>query len=609
MQTVRYPDLNNEQMLGLDIETKDPNLLKKGPGVYRKDGYILGVSIAALNGFSEYYNLGHYDCSPSERAKNLAYLKDVLAGKAKKIGQFIMYDIDWLENGECKTPVNGDLVSIDFAEALLDETQQEYNLDFMGKKYLGISKEKTEIDLFCEQNNFKGDSRQWLWKMPYSLVRKYAQQDASLPLRIFEKQRPMLEEQNLMELLEIENRLIRPLLLMRKTGVLIDQEVRDRNGLILQNSIEEEEQALFAKYGPFNVNSSMQMAKLFKAEGLTIPTTEKGSPSINAFFFKRYESENELVRKIFNLKKDKTVLNNFIAGSHVEFVTDDGLIHPQFFNLKNDSLGALKGTRSGRLSGANPNMQQQTAPSRDKRRGTMCREDFIPFPDCWWGKIDYEQIEYRFMAHFAVGPGSEELRAAYNTNPKIDYHQFIVDLTGLPRAMAKNLNFGIAFGMGASHMAEYFGWDIEYAREILNIYHTRAPYVRSTMALVERRARQRGYIKTFLQRRSRLVDPKKAYTMYCRLVQGSAADLMKMAMVKAYDAGIFDILPPHLTVHDELDVSVPKTLVGVEAFRELHRIMETALILRVPILADPEIGDNWATVKSFNWDDLKKGLK
>lgn len=603
---IKYPNLSREKILAVDIETKDPNLTTMGPGVYRKDGHILGVSIATRDGFSEYYNLGHYDCYPEERDRNVAYLREVLGTNARKVGQSLMYDVDWLENGEYGIKVNGPLASIDFAEALLDETQLEYNMDFMGHKYLGRGKEKTEIDRFCEENSLNGDARKWLWKMPYSLVRKYAREDAKLPLEILDKQEPMLAEQELTDLFEIENRLMRPLLLMRKTGVPIDTDARDRNGLKLQSRIEAEEQALFAKYGPFNSNSSAQLARLFEREGLPIPTTSKGSPSINAFFFKRYENENELVRRIYNLKKDKTTLNNFIAGSHVDFVTADGLIHAQFFNLKNDSLGALKGTRSGRLSGANPNLQQQTSPSRDKVRGTMCREDFIPFPGHLWGKIDYKQIEYRFMAHFAVGPGSDELRAAYNANPEIDYHQFIVDLTGLSRALAKNLNFGIAFGMGAPHMAEYFGWDLNYAREILDVYHERAPYVRSTMKLVERRARQRGYIKTFLKRRSRLVDPDKAYVMYCRLVQGSAADLMKTAMVQAYDDGIFDILPPHMTVHDELDVSVPETVVGVDAFRELHHIMESALELRVPILADPEIGTNWATVDHFDWDTIRR---
>ncbi len=126
------------------------------------------------------------------------------------------------------------------------------------------------------------------------------------------------------------------------------------------------------------------------------------------------------------------------------------------------------------------------------------------------------------------------------------------------------------------------------------------------MQAVERVARRRGYIKTFLKRQSHLKDPRKAYTMYCRLVQGSAADLMKKAMLEIWRAGIFDVLKPHITVHDELDVSVPKTIAGIEAFAEMHRIMETCIEIKVPIKAEAEIGTTWADVKEFDYDEKRK---
>ena len=613
----RYPDLSTAKLIAVDIETYDPNLLDLGPGVYRNDGKILGVSISDGLGFSEYYNLGHYDCSKEERERNLKYLRDTLGNNVPKLGQAIMYDLDWLENGEYKIKINGDLNSIEIAEALLDETQLEYNLDFMGKKYLGIGKAKTVIDKFCEQHDLKGDARKWLWKMPYELVREYAIGDVDLPMAIFGMQRPMLEEEELMDLFRLECDLVRTLVLFRKTGTLIDTDKRDRNGLKIQNMIEEKEQKLFSLFGEFNYNSSLQLSKIFDKQGITYPYTEPkiknngeytkgGSPAINAYFFKRYSEEIPLVKELFELRQARHHLDTFIMGSHVRFVGPDGLMHPQFFNLRNDNLGALKGTRSGRLSGANPNLQQQPSKGVDEFWGQICREDFIPFPDCWWGKIDYSQIEYRFMAHFAVGEGAETLRAAYNNNPKQDYHQFIMDLTGLKRRYAKNLNFGVAYGMGADHMADLFGWDVAYAHEIINIYHERAPYIRSTISLVEQVARRRGFIKTFLKRRSHLVDPKKAYTMYCRLVQGSAADLMKKAMVECDKAGIFNVLYPHATVHDELDVSIPKTKVGVDAFKEMQNIMEGCITLKVPIKAEAEIGKTWADIDEFEWDDLYK---
>ncbi len=630
---MRYPDLSGAKLIALDTETYDPHLQDLGPGQYRKDGSrLLGVSLSDGQGFSEYYNLGHYDCDKEERTNNVRYLRDVLGSDTPKLGQNIIYDIDWLENGEYKIKVNGPLASIETAEALLDETQLEYNLDFMSRKYLGHGKTKLKVQRFCDENRLKGDFRRWLWKMPYDMVREYAIGDADDPHKIFAVQRPMLVEQDMLDLFNLECELMRCLVLLRKTGVPIDQDKRDRNGLRVQNIIETREQALFERYGEFNYMSTQQLAAVFDREGIRYPYNvmyenpngkvveleavylddldkdriRRANPTIAAAFFKRFEKELPFVKYVHRLRLAKHHLNTFIMGSHVRFVGEDGLMHPQFFNMRNDTLGALKGTRSGRLSGANPNLQQQPAKGVDEYWGQICREDFVPFPDCWWGKIDYSQIEYRFMAHFARGPGSEELRAAYNSNPDQDYHQFIMDLTGLKRRYAKNLNFGVAFGMGAKHMAELFGWSIEYAYEILNVYHARAPYIKATISDVESVAKRRGYIKTFLKRRSHLTNPSKAYTMYCRLVQGSAADLMKKSMVECFHAGVFDALPPHVTVHDELGVSVPKTKAGLDAFREMQHIMETCLKLRVPIKAEAELGRSWADVEEFDWTEKYK---
>jgi DNA polymerase I-like protein with 3'-5' exonuclease and polymerase domains len=634
---MNYPDLTRAKKLAFDIETYDPNLTELGPGVYRGDGRILGVSLSDGEGFKEYYNFGHYDCSREEQMHDVAYVREQLGSPhSLKIGQNILYDIDWLENGEHKIAVAGQLASTDIAEALLDENQGKYNLDFLGKKYLGRGKAKSGPERFCEEHKFAGDFRKWLWKMPYDLVREYAVDDAEIPVKVHDIQAPMLEAQELSDLYKMECDLIRCLLLFRKTGVYIDQDRRDRNGLMVQNRIELLQQALFGRYGEFNCNSTLQLAKVYDEERVRYPYSvlykgasepEKGvyrtpeelsadssvvrfSPNIDDHFFTRFKDKDgpdgfkvdapEVVKKTFMLRQCKSHLDKFILGSHVRFVGPDGKIHCSFYNMRNDEYG----TRSGRLSSANPNLQQQPSKGVDEYWGQICREDFVPYPDCWWGKCDYSQIEYRFLAHFALGPGSDELRAAYRAG-KTDYHQYIMDLTGLKRRYAKNLNFGVAFGMGARHMAELFGWELDYCYEVLHIYHSRAPYVKSTIDAVSAVAKRRGYIKTFLKRRSHLIDKNKAYIMFCRLLQGSAADLMKAAMLQCYNDGVFDVLYPHVTVHDEIDVSVPKTKVGVEAFREMQRTMETCIKIAVPIVAEPEIGDNWADVKEFDWKELE----
>jgi DNA polymerase I-like protein with 3'-5' exonuclease and polymerase domains len=580
-------------MLVVDIETKDPNLEKLGPGNLRGDGHILGVGIGAGD-FFEYYNLGHYNCLPEEREKNRAYLKEQLSAPIPKLGARFQYDAGWLDS-DGLTPA-GDWHDVQVAEALLDENQGTYNLDFLGQKYLNRGKAKSKIDDFCAQNNLKGDPRKWLWKMPHQLVRDYVLEDLHLPMEIFHAyQKDELVDQNLWDLYRLECDLLKCLQHFRKTGTLIDTNIRDRNAFRLQCEMEESQVILREKYGfDGNVKSPTQVADLLQENGYTLATTDKGNPSVSDDYLKGMEDEHELHRLIRRVRKSHTALNNFLLGSLVNHLGPDGLLHCEFYSTRNDKYG----TRSGRFSSATPNLQQIPAIGVDEFFGTMSREPFVPFEGCLWGKIDWSQIEYRFTAHFASGPGSEELVRRYNENPDQDYHQFIMDLTGLKRRFAKNLNFGVAYGMGAKKMARFFGWPLDYCYDILNTYHAKAPYVKHTSQMVERVALRRGYIKTFLNRRSRLVDRSKAYTMFCRLIQGSAADLMKKAMLDAYQGGIFDALYPHITVHDELDVSVPRTREGFEAFRELHHIMENCITIKVPIRADPSLSENWAAAEA-----------
>jgi DNA polymerase I-like protein with 3'-5' exonuclease and polymerase domains len=620
----RRPDLSGGPV-AFDIETYDPKLDEFGPGVYRKDGKVLGVSLSDGKGFKEYYNLGHYDCGSQERQANLAYLRsrEGLGSTNLKVGQRLMYDLDWLENGEHLLKVNGPLASVEIAEAMLDERQRAYNLEFMGKKYFGKGKVRSKPEQFCEQNGLRGDFRKWLHKMPYEVVRDYGAGDADLPIHILGKQMSMLVEQEMGDLFELECELVRCLLLMRKTGTRIDQDKRDRNALKVQNMIEEMEHQLRKEHGDINVRSTQQLAELFGKMGLEIPKTEPkiskkdgkfhggGNDSINNWFFKRYEDTVPLVKLVHRLRQAHHHLNDFLLGTYVDFLAPDGLIHCSFYNMLTDDYG----TKSGRFSSANPNLQQQPSLSKDEFWGKICREVFVPFEadersprGYWWGKVDYSQIEYRFMAHFARGRGSDELRAAYNNNPRTDYHQFVQDLTGLTRKPAKNLNFGVSFGMGIKRMANEFGWTVEHAAELRAILFSKAPYIEDTIEAIERVVKARGYIRTFLNRRAHLTDPSKAYTFYNRLVQGSAADLMKKAMLECYRAGLFYILKPHLTVHDEIDVSVPKTREGVQAFREMQHTMETCLTIKVPILAEATYGANWADAEKREvvWKDMER---
>jgi DNA polymerase-1 len=215
-----------------------------------------------------------------------------------------------------------------------------------------------------------------------------------------------------------------------------------------------------------------------------------------------------------------------------------------------------------------------------------------------------------------MGPGAKEAREKWVQNPTMDYHQYVVDLSGLAeeygeedgRKYAKNLNFGILFGMMILTMMELFGWVKEKAERILEMYHEALPFVRTTMLKVSQVVSSRGYIKTLAGRRARLKDPERkgrdglhpdAYKFLNRYTQGSGADLMKKAMVDADERGVFDVLEPLITVHDELVCSVPKTAEALGAIVKLRHCMEHAYELSVPVIAEPELGIDWAHVKEL----------
>jgi len=320
-----------------------------------------------------------------------------------------------------------------------------------------------------------------------------------------------------------------------------------------------------------------------------------------------------------------TFLESYILDSHV-----NGKVYGQFHLLRGDSGG----TRSGRLSSSTPNLQN--LPSRDEELAPMVRGIFVPDDGHrQWVKIDYSQIEYRFMIHYAIGKGAEEARTAFNTNPDIDYHEMTLDLVApvagwdistkelrkKHRKPIKNINFGLIYGMGVEKLSKDLGLSIKEGKELFQAYHIGVPFAKPTMDQAMNEASTAGVVTTILGRKSRfdLYEPAKwgnggialpyekaimaygnirrAYTHKAlnRRLQGSAADLMKKAMWKCWKEGIFDrIGVPRLTVHDELDFSDPG---GVDdGFQEMKRILESAITLKVPVRADMEVGPDWGHV-------------
>lgn len=608
---MQYPNLNNSKIISFDIETYDPELGEKGSGVYRKDGCILGISISDGE-FNEYYNLGHKNCTQNIE-KNIKYIKDVLSNNVPKIGANLLYDIDWLEN-EYNFKIKGELNDVQIAEPLLCEFRDSFSLDSLGETYLNEHKKSDELIITLRNKGVKTDNpRAFMYLLDYNEVRDYAIQDSKLPIKIFEQQKESLIKQDLFNLYRMEMDLFPLLLHMRKIGVRIDMELVKQKINYLNNEIYTAEKTLVKEYGNINVKSSSQISKVFDelnipysrhnpTENMLMKGSTLGNPKLDKEELKCID--HPFVDLILKIREFKTIRDTFFIGAYSKMPVRSR-IHTMFYPLKTDEYGTV----SGRFSSSKPNLQNQ--PGKDETMGTFCREVFLPESEHLWGKLDWSQIEYRLISHYAEGEKSEKIRAEYNNNPKTDYHQMIMDWTGLQRKEAKMLNFGMAYFMGIFSCSKKFGWSMEQAKEFVELYHKEVPFIKTTRKHVVDIAKVRGFVRTILKRRARIspkmLKEKKEYSIFNRLIQGSAADIMKKAMVDAYKKGLFNTLIPHITVHDELDVSIPKTKEGIEAIKELKHTMESCVQLRVPILADLEIGTNWSNVSSETADKFIQG--
>lgn len=633
-----FPNLSGAKVIGLDTETYDPELLTAGPGWARDKGHIIGASLSVEDGTSWYFPFRHgwedgkQVLPEHEAAMNmdpdnvLRYLRHTLGDHRPKVGANLIYDVGWLLWEGVN--VQGKLYDVQFAEALLNSEAPSVALDDLAEAYLGVGKESSIMyDWLSRWCGGAANDRQrkHLYLTPPSLAGPYAEADASLPIRILEHQWPRMEQRGVLELFDIECRLIPLLVRMRMKGAPVNidkaEQVYDRMGA----EIDTMEQRLKDIAGqPVNPAAADSIKSAFTKLGIPHPTKKhkKTGETVVSFDAARLESVNHpLTDAILEIRRTTKVrdvfIKSYIMDKHV-----NGRLHCTFNPLKGDGYGA----RSGRFASSDPNLQN--IPVRSEI-GKLVREIFESH--IRWRSYDYSSIEYRMLAHFAVGEGADRVRAIYARDPTADYHKIvgdmIRDLTGLdlPRDNVKTINFGIIYGMALNALATALKLERARAEKLLHDYHAAAPYARATMDMCSAEVHSTGHVTTVLGRKSDFNGwtPKKFqegrpvlnYEAACRKwgpfniershthkalnrkLQGSAADVMKLAMVTAYEGGLFadDACGmPILTVHDELDFDD----VGDEhnpAWIELKHTMENCMgnRLRVPLLVDAGVAKTW----------------
>ena len=599
-----FPDLSNYCEIAIDLETKDTDLIKMGSGSVIGNGTVTGIAVA-VEDWRGYYPIAHEGGGNMDRKMVLKWFQDVLNTPSDKIFHNAMYDVCWLRSIGLK--IQGRIIDTMIASALVDENQMRYDLNNCARRYTG--KGKDEAALYTAAKEWGVDPKAEMYKLPALYVGAYAEKDAEITLALWQELKKEIAHQDIESIFKLETELFPCLVDMRFLGVRVNEEQAAVEKKLL---VEQEKQLLLQVKHQTNVDvqiwAARSIAQVF--DKLKLPydrTLKTQAPSFTKNFLSNHP--HETVKKIAQAreinKAHTTFIDTIIKHSHI------GRIYADINQLRGDNGGTV----TGRFSYSNPNLQQ--IPARNKDLGPRIRSLFIPEEDHRWGCFDYNQQEPRLVVHYASLQnlyGVGDVLDSYKEG-NADFHAIVADMADIPRKQAKTINLGLFYGMGKNKLQAELGVNKERAEELFSQYHGKVPFVKQLMDNVMRRAQDSGKIRTLLGRlcRFHLWEPnqfgihkamsheaalaehgpgiKRAYTYKAlnKLIQGSAADMTKKAMIELYKQGII----PHIQVHDELDISVKDD----KQVKQIIEIMESSVELEVPNKVDYECGDNWGEIK------------
>jgi DNA polymerase I-like protein with 3'-5' exonuclease and polymerase domains len=607
--------IDEAKLIAIDTETYDPNLKTMGPGGFRKDGHVAGISISTDSGYTEYFPIGHEGGGNLNKTKVISFLLYIYSKRKKLIFANAMYDVEWLYSLDKRLTLTRDhrIYDVQTIEHLIDENKLKYSLDSLAKHYLRKSKYEVELaQAVLYKFGKRAKVKENLWRLHANEVSEYAKEDALLTLQIYQKQQERIKREEIESIVDFESRLIPVLFHMRKKGVRVDVDKAHSLYTELEKK-QSEVQRMLNRLGGTEVNvwANASLKEAYDKNSIGYNYTAKGTPSFTASWLET--QMDDVSQSILKVRKLDKIRNTFVKNMIIDKASN-GRIYCGFNPM---------GTVTGRFSSQYPNLQQ--VPARDPELGPMIRSLFIPEEDCEWVCADYSQQEPRVLVHYASLKGMEtaiKVKEEFNKNNDTDFHQMVADMASIPRKQAKTINLGLFYGMGNKKLAAELGLDNDQAHELFNKYHDKVPFVKELSRQVSNVASSRGYIKTLLGRKRRfdMWEPrdswgerayslseahaqypkqelKRAYTHTAMnaLIQGSSADITKSAMIKIYEAGLLDEIDLKLTVHDELDFSVEP--LKQKCFDESLQIMKTCVDLKVPLKVDVEKGLNWGTIE------------
>ena len=645
-------NLKGINTVAIDIETYDPNLKTKGSGAIRNDGFICGIAVATDNDLAYFpLRHSDTDINYQRIDKIWQVLNDKIFQNENitKVFHNAMYDVCWIRAVTGKM-IKGRIVDTMIAASVIDENRFKYSLDALSKDYL--NEEKYKYDLQQKTLEWSGgtvkDPMTNMHKLPASIVKEYAKQDVNLTYKLwklFDKKIDEVlytkddgEQKTCRKIFELETKLFLCLVDMKFKGVRID---RSKATLFGRHLKKRRDQIIKAIESITTIKVDIWAAASIKKllDHLCIKdykvTPKSKMPQLPKNYLQTHN--NKCLRMIAKAREYDKAVNTFIDGL-LEYVHEDR-IHADINQIRSDTGGTV----TGRFSMSNPNLQQIPAKGYI---GSKMRELFIPEEGCQWGSFDYSQQEPRIVVHYAIKlglPGTEGLQNEFDRDDA-DFHQIVADMANISRKQAKTINLGLFYGMGKIKLQKELGLDQRQAKELFNEYHSRVPFVRQlSQELIafakenkllftlhdrfcrfdkwettnkewnpeinrfnevplytEQQAREAFKAEMLDKYKENKIDPNYmdyferyytpafTYKALNRLIQGSAADMTKKAMVDLHEKGIV----PHIQIHDELCFSITD-----HETKLIQSVMEETIPLEVKNKVDFESGPSWGTIK------------
>ncbi len=642
------PDLRNRPFIAADLETKDDGLsANRGPGWVYGAGYVCGAVLAA-DGISVYAPIRHPEggCLDPERVRE--WWNDHMRCRSRIIFQNAPYDLGW-GGTEFDAPTPENIDDTQAMANILDETRLTYNLDDLcrwqgieGKDERLLAEAAAVYTGASKPNEIKAS----IHKLPARYAGPYAEQDGTSTLNLAMKLLPLIEAEGSMEAYRLECDIIPLVVWMRRQGIRIDLDEMTRNKAYFFQKRDEalaelsRQMTIGRSVTMKDVMSSTFLERVFEDQGVPVPTIyEDGEKkdSFDADLMSKYDHWlPQLVAKSrqFHMAGDKFI------GNYIEGFTHMGRIHSEIHQYRDDRGG----TRTTRLAYSNPPLQQM--PIRNLEIGPRIRRGFLPERGELWFAPDYSQQEFRLIVHFASicqMAGAQKAVEIYQRDPNTNFHDVVVQLTGLIYQKAKDANFAKAFRAGVPKFSMMIGSSVEEARAIYDQYDDEMPFVSRLAEHCDTKAQERGWIKlidgarghfdqweprwidkakwrkgkdegramspcSLEMARERAADPshpwyrarlRRAFTYKAmnKLIQGSAARQTKLAMREFWREKI----APMIQMHDEFGISTSDPNLG----KRVTQIMTDVVKLVVPVMVDSEWGVSWGEAAKVKGPDKK----